>query len=90
MNFNYGLTVTIKCSLNMGMLVIHLSVLEQNCSIIFFGHQYTSNQPTKMLCHYLEKELVNMKTVHCGEIYCLCFEMMFVLLDTFVYGEMAS
>ena len=43
-----------------------------------------------MLCHYLEKELVYMKTVHGGEIYCLCFEMMFVLLDTFVDGEMAS
>ena len=43
-----------------------------------------------MLCHYLNKELVYMKTVHCGEICSLCFELMFVLLGTFVDGEMAS
>lgn len=43
-----------------------------------------------MLCHYLKKEHVYMKTVHCGEICSQCFKLMFVLLGTFVYGEMAS
>lgn len=41
-----------------------------------------------MLGHYLKKELVYMKTVHCGEICSLCFELMFVLLGAFVDGEM--
>ena len=31
-----------------------------------------------------------MKTVYPGEICSLCFELMFVLLGTFVDGEMAS
>ena len=45
MNFSYGLTATITCSLDMGMLVIHLSVLEQNCSIIFLFFTHSNLHP---------------------------------------------